>query len=207
MTKFQTLAGNCWPFLSLTDYPCTITIGYCFINHHKPTTLCCHGNNFGYDVAYSFAYTTVSADFLRNVPIIKYLHLSTTTHTFLVFYSLDWMHCIVYVVTLVVTFKIILPSLAHMHIVVWYRSTSCHGGSGHFGWGVWRGDISRSPSVGATSTPPSWREGSSSSHEVLLCQEGLHTHVSLGLPTAHIKQLVYGMHVYIQCFGFVADLV
>ena len=35
----------------------------------------------------------VSADFLRNVLIIRYLHLSTTTHTFLVFYSLDWMHC------------------------------------------------------------------------------------------------------------------
>ena len=35
----------------------------------------------------------VSADFLRNVPIIRYLHLSTTTHTFLVFYSLDRMHC------------------------------------------------------------------------------------------------------------------
>ena len=72
----------------------TITIGYCFINHHKPTTLCCHGNNFGYVVAYSFAYTMVSADFLRNVPIIRYLHLSTTTHTFVVFYSLGWMHCI-----------------------------------------------------------------------------------------------------------------
>ncbi len=38
----------------------------------------------------------VSADFLRNVPIIRYLHLSTTTHTFFVFYSLDWMHCINY---------------------------------------------------------------------------------------------------------------
>ncbi len=71
----------------------TITIGYCFFNHHKPTTLCCHGNHFGYVVAYSFAYTMVSADFLRNVLIIRYLHLSTTTHTFLVFYSLDWMHC------------------------------------------------------------------------------------------------------------------
>ena len=67
----------------------TITIGYCFINHHKPTTLCCHGNNFGYVVAYSFAYTMVSADFLRNVPIIRYLHLSTNTHKFVVFYSLD----------------------------------------------------------------------------------------------------------------------
>ena len=41
----------------------TITIGYCFINHHKPTALCYHGNNFGYVVAYSFAYTIVSADF------------------------------------------------------------------------------------------------------------------------------------------------
>ena len=67
----------------------TITIVYCFINHHKPTTLCFHGTIFGYVVAYLFTYTLVSADVLRNVPIIRYLHLSTTTHTFLVFYSLD----------------------------------------------------------------------------------------------------------------------
>ncbi len=39
---------------------------------HKPTTLCCHGNIFGYVVAYSFAYIMVSVPFLRNVPIIRY---------------------------------------------------------------------------------------------------------------------------------------
>ncbi len=34
-----------------------------------------------------------SAQFLRNVPILRYLHFSTTTHKFVVFYSLDWMNC------------------------------------------------------------------------------------------------------------------
>ena len=47
-------------------------------------------HTFGYVVAYSFTNTMISADFLRNVPIIRYLRLGTTTHTFLVFYS---MHC------------------------------------------------------------------------------------------------------------------
>ena len=46
--------------------------------------------HFGYVVAYSFTYTMVLADVFRNVPIIKYLHLSTITHTFVAFY---WMHC------------------------------------------------------------------------------------------------------------------
>ncbi len=68
-----------------------------------------------------------------------------------------------------VTMYFIPPSHTHMHIVVRYRSTSCHGGSGHFRWGVWRGDISGSSSAGAATTSPSWREGGSSSHEVLLC--------------------------------------
>ncbi len=42
-------------------------------------------NIFGiYIVAYSFTYTMVSAPFLRKVPIRRYQHLSTTTHTFVV---------------------------------------------------------------------------------------------------------------------------
>ncbi len=32
----------------------------------------------------------VSAQFLRNVPITRYLNLSTTTPKFVEFYSLDW---------------------------------------------------------------------------------------------------------------------
>ncbi len=35
----------------------------------------------------------VSSPFLRNVPIKRYLHLSTTTHKFVVFYSLSCKHC------------------------------------------------------------------------------------------------------------------
>ncbi len=35
----------------------------------------------------------VSAQFLRKVSIKRYQHLSTTTHTFVVIYSLSWMHC------------------------------------------------------------------------------------------------------------------
>ncbi len=46
----------------------TITICCCSINHHKPTTLCFHGNIFEYVVAWSFTYTLVSAQFLRKVP-------------------------------------------------------------------------------------------------------------------------------------------
>ena len=48
----------------------------------------------GYVVAYSFTYTMVSAPFLRKVPIKRYQHLSTATHTSVVIYSLSWMHCI-----------------------------------------------------------------------------------------------------------------
>ncbi len=47
-------------------------------------------DNF-YVVAYSFTYTQwyQQNNDLRNVPIIRYLHLSTTTHT--LFWSLDCM--------------------------------------------------------------------------------------------------------------------
>ena len=38
----------------------TITICYCSINHHKPTTLCFHGNIFGYVVAWSFTHIGVN---------------------------------------------------------------------------------------------------------------------------------------------------
>ena len=86
----------------MSKFPCanasrhlpTITIRCCSINHHKPTTLCFHGNIFEYAVAWSFTYTLVSSQFLRNVPIERYLHLSTATHKFVVIYSLSWMHCI-----------------------------------------------------------------------------------------------------------------
>ena len=71
----------------------TITICCCSINHHKPTTLCFHGNIFEYVVAWSFTYTLVSAQFLRKVPIKRDLHISTATHKFVVIYSLSWMHC------------------------------------------------------------------------------------------------------------------
>ncbi len=92
MRKSRTLAVQGYCFITLTDYP-LITICCCSINHHKPTTLCFHGNIFGCVVAWSFTYTLVSAQFLRNVSIEKYLHLSTATHKFVVIYSLSWMHC------------------------------------------------------------------------------------------------------------------
>ncbi len=81
------------------------------VNNHKHTTLCCHGNILGYVAAYSFTYTMVSALFLRNVPILRYLHLNTTTHKFVVFYSLDWMNCTHYLWPLINAHPINAPQL------------------------------------------------------------------------------------------------
>ncbi len=88
--KSRTLAVQDYCFITLTDYP--LTICCCSINHHKPT-LCFHGNIFGYVVAWSFTLHISISTISRNVPIERYLHLSTATHTFVVIYSLSWMHC------------------------------------------------------------------------------------------------------------------
>ena len=70
----------------------TITICYCSINQLQTHHLMFP---WKYVVAWSFTYTLVSTPFLRNVPIKRYLHLSTATHKFVVIYSLSWMHCTV----------------------------------------------------------------------------------------------------------------
>ncbi len=62
----------------------------------------------------------VSADFLRNIPIIRYLHLSTTTHTFLVFYSLDWMHVVyrIYIYSALPQINILQILFSRIHVEV-----------------------------------------------------------------------------------------
>ncbi len=56
------------------------------INPPKPTT---SRKFLGYVVAYSFTYTMVLAPFLRKVPIKRYQHFSTATHTYDNLLSMD----------------------------------------------------------------------------------------------------------------------
>ena len=62
----------------------------------------------GYFVAYSFTYTMVSASFLKKVPIKRYQHLSTATHTFVVIYSLSCMYIIIVDVPGIVCIKVLM---------------------------------------------------------------------------------------------------